>query len=222
MASTPRGPALSPELILHAYTLGAFPMADPDDGSISWYAPDPRAILPLDRFRVPKNLDKVVRSERFEVGSDTDFEAVIRACAAPRRDAPETWISEPLLTAYLGLHRMGFAHSVESYRAGRLVGGLYGVALGAAFFGESMFYREPDASKVALVHLVFHLLRCGFQLLDIQMLTPHMERLGAIEIPRARYQHLLRSALAERATWSDLERSTPTASKPNPSRSTSE
>jgi leucyl/phenylalanyl-tRNA--protein transferase len=167
-------------------------MADPrEGGAVSWYAPDPRAILPLEGFLPSKNLGKLVRQGRFEVVTDRDFEGVMRACA----DRPTTWISEELIRAYTALHRLGLAHSVECRREGRLVGGLYGVALGGAFFGESMFHRERDASKVALVHLVARLQRLGYLLLDTQFITPHLARFGAIEIAREAYEERLRVAL---------------------------
>lgn len=189
---------LTPELLLYAYQVGVFPMADPDEGNaIYWYAPDPRAILPLDAFHVPKNLEKLVRRGHFEVVTDRAFEAVIRACA----NRPSTWISEEIIQVYAALHEMGFAHSVECWRDGELVGGLYGVRLGGAFFGESMFHRERDASKVALVHLVRQLRRGGFALLDTQFSTPHLARFGVVEIPRRAYERRLRRALQLKATW---------------------
>ncbi len=189
---------LTPERLLHGYRCGIFPMADPDEGdAIYWFAPDPRAILPLDAFHVPKNLAKLIRRETFEVSFDRDFEAVIRACA----ERPETWISEEIIRAYVALHRMGFAHSVECRREGALAGGLYGVSLGGAFFGESMFHRERDASKVALAHLVRRLRRGGFTLLDTQYTTAHLARFGVVEIPRAEYERRLADALRTPARW---------------------
>ena len=151
----------------------------------------------MPRIHVPKNLQKLVNRERFEVVSDRDFEGVIRACA----DRESTWISEEIIRVYCALHEYGFAHSVESRLEGRLVGGLYGVAIGGAFFGESMFHREADASKVALVHLVRRLRRGGFTLLDTQYSTPHLEQFGVVEIPRATYEDRLASALAREGTW---------------------
>lgn len=191
-------PSLTPHIVLQGYRMGAFPMANPRRGDeISWYAPDPRAILPLNEFRVPKNLAKLVKRRKFEVTSDRDFEAVIRACA----DRPSTWISEEIIRVYCELHRMGYAHSVESRLEGSLVGGLYGVALGGAFFGESMFFRETDASKVALVHLVRQLRAGGFSLLDIQYSTPHLEQFGVAEISRREYETRLVRALLREASW---------------------
>lgn len=189
--------ALTPATLLYAYRNGIFPMADPDDGEVYWYAPDPRAILPLDGVHVSKNLAKLVRRGTFEVVSDRAFEEVMRACA----DRETTWISEEIISVYSALHDMGYAHSVECWQDGRLVGGLYGVALGGAFFGESMFHRERDASKVALVHLVRQMRRGGFVLLDTQYSTAHLRRFGVIRVPRSEYESRLMRALRIDATW---------------------
>lgn len=186
--------SLDPALIVRAYREGVFPMAL-EDGSIGWFSPDPRGIMPLDAFHVPSRLARVVRSGRFEVVIDRAFEAVMRACG--RRPGEGTWISDDIVAAYVALHRLGLAHSVETWRAGELVGGLYGVHLGAAFFGESMFHRETDASKVALVGLVERMTRRGFDLLDIQWVTPHLAQFGAIEISRRRYLTRLKHALGK-------------------------
>lgn len=195
---TAASPPLSPDLLLYAYQQGIFPMADPDeDNAIYWYAPDPRGILPLDAFHVPKTLAKLVRQERFTVTRDQAFEAVIRACS----EREETWISEAIIATYTTLHQLGVAHSVECWQEGTLVGGLYGVSLGGAFFGESMFNRMRDASKVALVHLVSHLNTRGFVLLDTQFVTPHLARFGAIEIPKATYETRLQHALMTPVSW---------------------
>lgn len=164
-----------------------------DDGEIGWFSPDPRAIIPLDAFHVPGRLARVVRSGRFEIRIDTSFEAVMRACG--ERPGEGTWISDEILESYVALHRLGLAHSVETWRDGRLAGGLYGVSLGGAFFGESMFHRETDASKVALVALVDRLRRRGYVLLDTQWTTPHLEQFGTIEIPRSEYLARLDDAL---------------------------
>ncbi len=189
---------LTPELLLYAYRHGLFPMADPYEGdTVYWFAPDPRAILPLDAFHVPRSLAKRVRQERFEVTTDRDFEGVMRGCA----DRPATWISEEIIQAYVALHERGYAHSVECRREGRLVGGIYGVALGGAFFGESMFHRARDASKVALVHLVRRLRHGGYGLFDVQFATPHLRRFGLVEIPRAAYERRLAYALTLPACW---------------------
>jgi len=193
------------ELLLRAYARGIFPMADPREGSLGYYSPDPRAVLPLDDFHVPRSLARVARSGVFEVRSDTAFERVIRACAEPRADRPESWLDERLIEPYLELFARGFAHSVEAWRDGALVGGLYGVHLGAAFFGESMFSRPEaggrDASKVCLVALVERLRRGGFRLLDTQFRTPHLARFGCVELPRERYLELLDDALGRHGRW---------------------
>jgi leucyl/phenylalanyl-tRNA--protein transferase len=183
---------LDPALVVRAYRQGIFPMAM-DDGQIGWFSPDPRGIIPLDTFHVPARLARVVRQGRFDVTVDQDFAGVMHACAERERDG--TWISEEIVGAYTALHRLGIAHSVETRLAGRLVGGLYGVHLGGAFFGESMFHRETDASKVALVSLVERLRRAAFTLLDIQWVTPHLEQFGAVEIPRRAYLQRLATAL---------------------------
>ena len=180
------------ELLLAAYASGWFPMAD-DEGVISWYSPDPRGILPLAEFHAPSRLQRVVRRGHFEVGIDLAFETVIRACADAERDPDDsgTWISEEIIESYCALHALGYAHSIEVRQSGELAGGLYGVALGGAFFGESMFHRATDASKVALVALVERLRARGFALLDTQWVTPHLEQFGAVEIPRPDYMELL-------------------------------
>jgi len=182
---------LPPELVLHAYSIGAFPMADPD-GEIAWFSPDPRCIFPLDKFHVPRTVRQLIQRRVFEVRIDTAFAEVIAACADR---AEGTWISESIMATYTELHRQGFAHSVECWRADNLAGGLYGVALGGAFFGESMFTRVTGASKVALAALVERLKARGFTLLDTQWTTPHLARFGAIEIPRREYLRRLRAAL---------------------------
>ena len=185
------------ELLVSAYSSGWFPMAV-DDGEIRWYSPDPRGIIPLESFRVPSRLARVIRAGRFQIELNRAFETVIRACAETDRSDgdPGTWIDREIIDSYVELHRLGFAHSVEAWQDGRLVGGLYGVALGGAFFGESMFHRATNASKVALAALVEHLRARGFRLLDIQWVTPHLEQFGAVEIPRPAYLELLEEALA--------------------------
>jgi len=182
---------LTPELIVAAYCQGIFPMADEIDGEIGWYSPDPRAIFPLDSFHVPRSLAKVIKRGVFEIRIDTAFEEVMRGCAARE----ETWISEEIIQAYTALHRSGLAHSVEAWYEGELAGGLYGVALGGAFMGESMFTRVTDASKVCLVKLVERLRERGFVLLDSQMPTEHLAKFGQIVIPRAEYLRRLARAL---------------------------
>jgi leucyl/phenylalanyl-tRNA--protein transferase len=184
------------ELLLAAYASGWFPMAD-EEGVISWYSPDPRGIMPIDTFHVPSRLQRVVRRGAVEVEIDTAFEEVMRACAEAEREPEDTgtWISEEIIESYCALHAQGFAHSVEIRQKGLLVGGLYGVALGGAFFGESMFHRATDASKVALVALVERLRSHGFRLLDTQWVTAHLQQFGAIEIPRPEYLRLLEESL---------------------------
>ena len=183
---------IHPDFLLQAYHQGIFPMGM-DDGTIGWFSPDPRGVLPLEAFHAPTRLLRVMRSGRFQVTLDQDFEGVMRGCAADRDEG--TWITNDILASYCALFRRGYAHSIEVWREGRLAGGLYGVHLGGAFFGESMFHVDTDASKVALVALVDRMRRCGFTLLDIQWVTPHLARFGAVEIPKARYLALLHEAV---------------------------
>jgi leucyl/phenylalanyl-tRNA--protein transferase len=193
---------LTPEILLAAYTAGVFPMAEAaDDPELFWVDPHHRGILPLDAFHVPHRLRRVLRQRRFEVSCDTLFEDVIRSCAEATEKRPNTWINDEIVRLYAALFARGAAHSVECRHEGMLVGGLYGVSIGAAFFGESMFSRETDASKVALVHLVARLRLGGYRLLDTQFLTPHLARFGGIEITRARYRRRLAAALAYRASF---------------------
>ncbi len=194
--------ALTPETLLRAYAVGLFPMAERrDDETLYWIDPEKRGILPIDRFRLPRRLARKFRRRPFEVRCDTAFERVMRECAAPADDRPETWINDEIIALYTELNEMGRAHSVECWRDGRLVGGLYGVTLGAAFFGESMFSRETDASKIALAHLVARLRKGGYSLLDIQFVTEHLSKFGAVEIVRSGYRHLLAEALDRTATF---------------------
>jgi leucyl/phenylalanyl-tRNA--protein transferase len=183
---------LDPALLVRAYRKGLFPMALEDE-EIGWFSPDPRGILPIDTFHVPGRLARLVRQAPYEIAIDRAFEDVMRACAERPREG--TWISEEIVESYTALYRLGLAHSVEAWRDGELVGGLYGVHLGGAFFGESMFHRATDASKLALVALVDRLARRGFTLLDTQWITPHLVQFGAIEIPRAEYLRRLEEAL---------------------------
>jgi leucyl/phenylalanyl-tRNA---protein transferase len=193
---------LTPEILLAAYAAGVFPMAESaDDPELFWVDPRHRGILPLDAFRVSRRLRRLLRQGRFEISCDSAFAAVIRGCAEASEKRPNTWINDEIVRLYQALFARGAAHSVECRRDGALVGGLYGVSIGAAFFGESMFSRETDASKVALVHLVARLRLGGYLLLDTQFLTPHLAQFGAIEISRARYHRLLTSALAYRASF---------------------
>lgn len=193
---------LTPEVLLAAYSCGLFPMAESRDSErLFWLDPPERGILPLDRVHVPRSLARTVRRERFAVTVDRAFPAVIRACAEPAPGREDSWINPTIEGLYTALFRHGRAHSVECWHEGALVGGLYGVSLGAAFFGESMFHRMRDASKVALVHLVARLKHGGYRLLDIQFVTPHLARFGAIAVPRARYHDLLAEALRQRADF---------------------
>jgi leucyl/phenylalanyl-tRNA--protein transferase len=188
---------LTPELLLRAYAIGIFPMAESQDATeLFWIDPDRRGVLPLESFHLPRRLRRTLRSDLFEVRCDGEFEAVIRGCAEPAPDRPKTWINEKIVELYTELYRNGYAHSVETRHNGQLVGGLYGVALGGAFFGESMFSRVTDASKIALAHLVARLRLGGFRLLDTQFVTTHLEQFGAIEIPRELYRRQLAEAIA--------------------------
>jgi leucyl/phenylalanyl-tRNA---protein transferase len=184
---------IAADLLVSAYTSGWFPMAV-EPGAIRWYSPDPRGIIPLDAFHAPRRLERIVRHGRFEVRVDSDFGAVIRACA-DRHDDEGSWIDDEIVESYCALHAAGMAHSVETWQEGALVGGLYGVALGGAFFGESMFHRVTDASKVALVALVERLRARGYRLLDTQWVTEHLAQFGAVEVSRRRYLRLLHEAL---------------------------
>lgn len=185
---------LTPQLLLAAYSQGAFPMGH-DNGKIYWYDPDPRTILPLDTFHVPRSLKQRIRRGGFTVHLNTAFRAVMLACAAPAPGREHTWITPGIVDAYCVLHEYGYAHSVETWMDGRLVGGLYGVALGGLFAGESMFSHVTDASKVALVYLVDRLRANGFILHDTQFMTEHLRRFGAVEIPRLEYHQHLAQAL---------------------------
>ncbi len=172
-----------------------------EDGRIYWYDPDPRAIIPLDRFHISRSLRRTIRQRRFDIRLNTAFTAVMQACAAPAPGREETWISQEIVQAYARLHRLGFAHSVEAWQDNALVGGLYGVAIGGFFAGESMFSIVPDSSKVALAFLVAHLNERKFRLLDTQFMTEHLRSLGAVEIPAAAYKTLLGQALLTPATF---------------------
>ena len=195
-------PKITPEIVLRAYAEGLFPMAERhQDPDLFWVSPDQRGIFPLENFHVAKRLARTVRSDKFTVTVATAFRDVMLACATPAEGREETWINDEILRLYTALFASGHAHSVETRRNGELVGGLYGVQLGGAFFGESMFSRTTDASKVALVHLVARLKAGGFRLLDAQFLTPHLASLGAIEIPRVRYIAKLNQAITVKAYW---------------------
>ena len=193
---------ITPEILLKAYAAGIFPMAeDADDPAIYWVEPRARGVLPLDAFHVARRLARTVRSDQFTVYADRDFDGVIAGCAAPRRDAERTWINGRIRDLYGALFDQGHAHTVEVYAEGRLVGGLYGVSLGAAFFGESMFHTVRDASKVALIHLAGRLRAGGYRLADTQFVTDHLQQFGAVEVPRHVYKRRLAEAISARADW---------------------
>ncbi len=193
---------LKPEVLLRAYAVGIFPMAESRlDDEIHWIDPDYRGILPLDSVHVPRRLRRLLRSGSFEIQCNTAFHQVIKGCASPGPGRRDTWINPTIERLYCDLHEMGFAHSVECWQEGLLTGGLYGVSLGGAFFGESMFARRPNASKLALVHLAARLRLGGFTLLDTQFETPHLRQFGVIEIPREDYQAQLAQALRQPAQF---------------------
>ncbi len=193
---------LTPDLLLRAYAVGIFPMAESRrEDEIHWIDPELRGIIPLAEFHVPKRLRRRVRRNEFRVTADAAFGEVIAGCAEPTADRPDTWINPTIEALYADLADMGFAHSIECWLGTELVGGLYGVALGGAFFGESMFTRVTDASKVALVHLVLRLRLGGFKLLDTQFITPHLAQFGAVEIRREQYRHLLAEAVPVQAQF---------------------
>jgi leucyl/phenylalanyl-tRNA---protein transferase len=205
---------ITPEVLLKAYACGIFPMAESaDDNTLYWIEPEQRGIISLDHFHVPSRLARTVRSDRFTVAVNRDFDAVIAGCAAPKPGRGRTWINGRIRSLYRKLHERGHCHSIEVYDEGELVGGLYGVSLARAFFGESMFHHARDASKVALVHLVARLRAGGFALLDTQFVTDHLKTFGAIEIPRRQYHKELEAALVGQADFAALpvERSIPGA-----------
>ncbi len=188
---------LYPELILWGYKNGIFPMADDRTGEILWFSPDPRGIIPLHKLIIPRTLRSTIRKGVFKITINQAFEEVIKSCSA----RPHTWINDKIIENYIELHKTGYAHSVETWFEGKLAGGLYGVAIGSAFFGESMFHRVKDASKVALIGLIYHLRNQGFTLLDTQWLTPHLARFGGIEIPREEYLSLLKKSIDKPNTF---------------------
>ena len=198
---------ITPQVLLKAYTCGIFPMAESaEDPSLHWIEPDLRGIIPLDRFYVSSRLARTVRSDLFKITINRDFDGVIDGCAEPQPGRQRTWINERIRALYRKLHERRHCHSMEVYLDGELVGGLYGVALGRAFFGESMFHRSRDASKVALVHLVARLRAGGFALLDTQFVTDHLKSFGAIEVPRRQYHKLLESALSGEGDFAALDK----------------
>ncbi len=197
---------ITPEVLLKAYACGIFPMAESaDDPALFWIEPEKRGVIPLDRFHVSARLARTVRSDRFTVTVDRDFDGVVEGCAEPWPDRPRTWINARIRTLYRKLYERRHCHSLEVYDGEELVGGLYGVTLGRAFFGESMFHRARDASKVALVHLVARLKAGGFKLLDTQFVTDHLRTFGAIEVPRRQYHKLLEGALTGEGDFAALD-----------------
>ncbi len=186
------------EDLLRAYRHGFFPMAESREGEVRWCQPYRRAVVPLDGWRPSRSLRRILREGRFTITADTSFEEVIRSCALPREGEEDTWLSEEIIEVFLNLHRLGVAHSVESWHEGQLAGGLYGLAMGSAFFGESMFSRRPEASKAAFAWLVGHLRHQGYRLLDAQIMNPHLQLLGAVEIDHEAYMLRLEEALAEK------------------------
>ncbi len=207
------GGRLTPEWLLDAYRHGIFPWPQAEiDDPMLWWSPDPRAILPFDRFHVPRRLARTIRGGRFTVTCDRDLAGVIGGCATACGRVGATWLTPRMIRAYVRLFELGHAHSVEAWHQGRLAGGVYGVAIGGFFAAESMFYHESEASKVALVRLVFHLQARGYRLLDIQQLTPHTARFGAIEIPRREYLERLAEAIALPASFGEQLESLPCTS----------
>jgi leucyl/phenylalanyl-tRNA--protein transferase len=198
---------ITPEVLLKAYACGIFPMAESaEDPALYWIEPEKRGVIPLETFHVPGRLARTVRSDRFEVRINHDFEAVLDGCAEPQPGRARTWINQRIRALYRRLYDIGHCHSVEAYEDGQLAGGLYGVCLGRAFFGESMFHRSRDASKVALVHLVARLKAGDFRLLDTQFVTDHLKTFGAIEVSRRQYHRLLEAALVGEADFGALAR----------------
>ena len=196
---------ITPEVLLKAYACGIFPMAEnADDPSLFWIEPEQRGVIPLDGFHLSRRLARTVRSDRYEIHVDRDFAAVLDGCAAPGKGRSRTWINDRIRSLYSRLHEIGHCHSVEVYDGTRLIGGLYGVRLGRAFFGESMFHTERDASKIALVHLIGRLRAGGFSLLDTQFVTDHLASFGAVEVSRRNYHKLLTNAIADEADFGAL------------------
>jgi leucyl/phenylalanyl-tRNA--protein transferase len=201
---------ITPEVLLKAYACGIFPMAESaDDPALYWIEPEMRGIIPLDTFHVPARLARTMRKTPFKVFVNRNFEAVVAGCAEPKRDRARTWINARIRRIYRALHAHGHCHSVEVYDGECLAGGLYGVSLGRAFFGESMFHRARDASKIALVHLIARLKAGGYRLLDTQFVTDHLRSFGAVEVPKRRYHRLLEDALNGEADFASLPMKTP-------------
>ncbi len=194
---------LTADDLIYGYMNGIFPMAD-TDGTLYWYSPDPRAVIPINTYKPPKSLRPILNKKLFEIRINANFEAVMRNCAAPRNGDADTWISDEIVEAYCDLNKMGLAYSVEAYMDNSLVGGLYGVCIGAVFFGESMFYKVPESSKVAFHYLMEILKVQGFELLDTQFINDNVRRYGAIEIPRGDYVKALKKALEKRCVFTEI------------------
>lgn len=204
--SDPFSVELSPELIVRAYRAGIFPMAeDADDDDVFWVSPEMRGVIPLDGFRLSKSLRKAIRQTPWTIKVDSDWEGIVEGCATEGADRSSTWINGTIRSVYGELFQRGIVHTVEVWDGEELVGGLYGLAIGAAFFGESMFHRRTDASKMAMAHLVARLNAGGFKLLDTQFVTPHLASLGGIEIPRAEYEDRLTKAVSAQGNWGALD-----------------
>lgn len=211
MEPMPVTTALPPPLLLSAYAQGIFPMArNRHSREVYWFSPDPRAVMPLHDVHISRSLRRTLRQRRFDIRLDTAFEQVMQGCAAPREDETDTWINDTIIEAFTDLHRLGMAHSIETWRDGQLMGGLYGLAIGGAFFGESMYRdtttdRSTDASKVALIATVRHLRHRGYTLFDVQYANPHIEQFGIIEIPRDQYLAQLQPVISQPITWQDAD-----------------
>lgn len=206
----PNYPPFTPALVLSAYAQGCFPMSDSRNGQIAWYSPDPRTILPLDQFHIPHGLKRTLKRDPYFITIDRCFGRVIQACAQPRPYQQETWINDEIIKVYTTLHELGYGHSIEAWQRNELhrptdelVGGLYGLALGGAFFGESMFSTAPDASKVCLVHLVEHLVQRGYSLCDVQLENDHLKQFGIVTISREDYMRKLEEAIVREVKWSE-------------------
>ncbi|MCP9756291.1 leucyl/phenylalanyl-tRNA--protein transferase [Lacihabitans sp. CCS-44] len=194
---------ISTDDLLYGYCNGIFPMADSSEGEIYWYSPDPRAIIPIDTYKPSKSLKPTLNQNVFEIAFNTNFKEVMKNCALPRFEDDETWISQDIIDSYHNLHKLGFAHSVEVYKQEILVGGLYGVSVGSAFFGESMFHKVPNASKVAFHYLMENLKQRNFKLLDTQFINDNVKRFGAIEIPKRQFMKILKDSISTKNKFID-------------------
>jgi leucyl/phenylalanyl-tRNA---protein transferase len=194
---------ISTDDLLYGYCNGIFPMADSSEGEIYWYSPDPRAIIPIDTYKPSKSLKPTLNQNVFEIAFNRNFKEVMKNCALPRFEDDETWISQDIIDSYHNLHKLGFAHSVEVYKQEVLVGGLYGVSVGSAFFGESMFHKVPNASKVAFHYLMENLKQRNFKLLDTQFINDNVKRFGAIEIPKHQFMKILKDSISTKNKFID-------------------